>query len=88
MIFVIGKGWNNYQFDKFMPMSNTRILPEYKEAFIRNRNLFYVCCSRPKNKLLIFVSLKVDNSFEEYLRNLVGNENYYSFSEFIKKYST
>ena len=88
VIFVVGKGWNNYQFDKFMPMSNTRILPEYKEAFIRNRNLFYVCCSRPKNKLLIFVSLKVDNSFEEYLRNLVGNENYYSFSEFIKKYST
>ena len=88
VIFVIGKGWNNYQFDKFMPMSNTRILPEYKEAFIRNRNLFYVCCSRPKNKLLIFVSLKVDNSFEEYLINLVGNENYYSFSEFIKKYST
>lgn len=87
VIFVIGRGWNNYQFDKFMPMSNTEISPEYKEAFIRNRNLFYVCCSRPKNKLLIFVSLEMDNSFTEYLINLAGKENYYSFTEFIKKFS-
>lgn len=87
IIFVIGRGWNNYQFDKFMPMSNTEISPEYKEAFIRNRNLFYVCCSRPKNKLLIFVSLEMDNSFTEYLINLAGKENYYSFTEFIKKFS-
>lgn len=87
VIFVIGKGWPNYQFDKFMPMGNTGISSENMEAYIRNRNLFYVCCSRPKYKLLIFVSLKIDNSFEEYLKQLVGKENYYSYTEYIKKYS-
>ena len=56
------------------------------EAYIRNRNLFYVCCSRPKNKLLIFVSLKIEKYFEEYLKQLVGKENYYSFTEYIDKF--
>ena len=86
VIFIVGKGWNNYQFDKYMPMSNSKISPENMEAYIRNRNLFYVCCSRPKNKLLIFVSLKIERSFEEYLTQLVGKENYYSFTEYIDKF--
>ena len=86
VIFIIGKGWNNYQFDKYMPMSDSKIFSENMEAYIRNRNLFYVCCSRPKNKLLIFVSLKIERSFEEYLTQLVGKENYYSFTEYIDKF--
>ena len=86
VIFIVGKGWNNYQFDKYMPMSNSKISPENMEAYIRNRNLFYVCCSRPKNKLMIFISLKIERSFEEYLKQLVGKENYYSFTEYMDKF--
>lgn len=86
IIFVIGRGWNNYQFDKYMPMNNKKILPEEIEAFTRNRNLFYVCCSRPKNKLLIFVSIKVEPTFENYLITLVGKENYYSYQEYLNKF--
>ena len=46
VVFVISKGWYQYQFDIYAPMiSGTAPIPKGKEAaFVRNRNLFYVCC--------------------------------------------
>lgn len=86
VIFVIGKGWNLYQFEKYAPMMINGILESTKEdSYIRNRNLFYVCCSRPRNKLLIFVTTTVEREFEDFLKNLVGSDNYYVYDEFINK---
>ena len=50
VVFVISKGWNQYQFEVYAPMMTRRaIVPSNKQAsFERNRNLFYVCCSRSK----------------------------------------
>ena len=52
---------------------------------IRNRNLFYVCCSRPKKRLIIFVTIPTDNTFKDFMSNLVGKENIYTYSQYIDK---
>ena len=54
IVFVIGKGWNQYQFEIYAPMINgsAPILMEKELSFERNRNLFYVCCSRAKKRLI------------------------------------
>lgn len=87
VIFVIGKGWNQYQFETYAPMINNTIpIPSDKESsFIRNRNLFYVCCSRPKKRLIIFVTIPTGNTFKDFMTNLVGKENIYTYSQFIDK---
>lgn len=89
VIFVVSKGWNQYQFDQYAPMMlNEDLIPPDKEkSYVRNRNLFYVCCSRPKKRLVIFVTHPVEKQFEEFLVELAGKENVYTFSEF-QEYST
>lgn len=83
VIFVISRGWNNYKFDEYIPMINTSIPSEKESSFERNRNLFYVCCSRPKKRLFIFVSVPVNDKFETFLKGLSGENNYFNYKEFI-----
>lgn len=87
IIFVIGRGWNNYQFDNYIPMLNSFVPEDKRAAFERNRNLFYVCCSRPRKRLVLFVTILVEGSFKSYLEYLVGKDNIYSYSEFIAKFN-
>lgn len=56
VVFVISKGWNQYQFETYAPMiTGHATIPKGKEgSYERNRNLFYVCCSRPKKRLFFF----------------------------------
>lgn len=58
VVFVVSRGWNQYQFEKYAPMIKNGYPADKEAAFIRNRNLFYVCCSRPKRDcfyLLLFL---------------------------------
>lgn len=68
VMFVISKGWNQYQFETYAPMIMKKsIIHKGKEAsFERNRNLFYVCCSRPKKRLELFVSVPIEPSFKSF----------------------
>lgn len=84
VVFVIGKGWSNYQFEKYAPMIINGYPPEKETAFIRNRNLFYVCCSRPKKRLYFFITIKLDETFHRFLNHLVGEQNMITYSDFIK----
>lgn len=85
IIFVISKGWNQYQFETYAPMINGSVpIPRGKEAsFERNRNLFYVCCSRPKKRLIFFVSVPMTAAFRSFLSDLVGEENILTYGEYL-----
>lgn len=85
IIFVISKGWNQYQFETYAPMINGSVpIPRGKEAsFERNRNLFYVCCSRPKKRLVFFVSVPMTTAFHSFLSGLVGEENILTYGEYL-----
>ena len=87
IVFVISKGWNMYQFETYAPMITGEVqVPNGKQnAFERNRNLFYVCCSRPQKRLFFFVTIPVEPTFKAFLMKLVGEENYYTYSEYMKK---
>lgn len=83
VIFVISKGWNQYQFDKYLPMINKEVSENDIKSFERNRNLFYVGCSRAKKRLCLFITHKVDDNFKQYLINLFGENNYFSYTDFL-----
>lgn len=60
-------------------------IPNGKQAsYERNRNLFYVCCSRSKKRLFFFVTVPIDDTFRAFLVDLVGNDNIYTYDQYIK----
>lgn len=84
VLFVIGRGWNNYQFDKYMGEDFATLQGKECDSYIRNRNLFYVCCSRAKKRLILFVTIPLEGSFFSYLQHIFGSENICSYEEFMK----
>ncbi len=55
VLVVVGRGWNRYNFNEMLELAGQGAqIPANKEAaFERNRNLFYVTCSRPKRRLAV-----------------------------------
>ena len=54
VLVVFGRGWNQYNFAQFLDWAGTAQIPADKiDAYERNRNLFYVACSRPKKRLAL-----------------------------------
>lgn len=54
VLVVVGRGWNQYNFGEMLGFAGEQMLPAGKEdSFERNRNLFYVACSRPQKRLAI-----------------------------------
>lgn len=54
VLVVFGRGWNQYNFAQFLEWAGATQVPADKiDAFERNRNLFYVACSRPKKRLAL-----------------------------------
>lgn len=86
VVFVISKGWYQYQFETYAPMiTGHATIPKGKEAaYERNRNLFYVCCSRPKKRLFFFITVPIDNTFRDFLITLVGQDSILTYSQFMK----
>lgn len=88
VIFVISKGWNQYQFETYAPMiTGCSEIPDGKMAsYERNRNLFYVCCSRARKRLVFFVSVPINPVFRTFLTKLVGSDNIYTYRQYLEKY--
>ena len=88
VVFAIGRGWNLYQFDVYAPMITGQVpIPSGKQAsFERNRILFYVCCSRPRKRLFFFVSIPLSPEFRSFLHDLAGEENCYTYGDFLREW--
>ena len=61
VLVVVGRGWNQYNFGQFLEWAESagRIPPDRQDAFERNRNLFYVTCSRPTTRLAVLFTQKL-----------------------------
>ncbi len=61
VLVVVGRGWNRYNFNEMFELArDSAHMPKNKhDAFERNRNLFYVACSRPKRRLAILFTQKL-----------------------------
>jgi DNA helicase-2/ATP-dependent DNA helicase PcrA len=66
VLVVFGRDWNLYNFGQFLEWAGLEKVPEKKiDAYERNRNLFYVACSRPKKRLaLLFTQELTDGALE------------------------
>jgi DNA helicase II / ATP-dependent DNA helicase PcrA len=62
VLVVISRGWNRYNFNEMLELASARSMPEKRrEAFDRNRNLFYVACSRPKSRLTLLFTQELSD---------------------------
>ena len=87
VVFAITRGWNNYKFDEYAPMMiNGLSISTNQSTYERVRNLFYVCCSRPKKRLYLFVSIPINMIFKDFLTEIAGEQNYLTYSQFINNY--
>ena len=82
-IMIVWKGWNQYQFETYAPMIKNGYPQDKEASYIRNRNLFYVCCSRPQKRLFFFISVKLDDTFRDFFNGLVGDENIMTYEKYI-----
>ncbi|RJP58258.1 MAG: ATP-dependent helicase [Candidatus Auribacter fodinae] len=77
VLVVMGRGWNQYNFNQFLEWAgNPNSIPSDKqETFERNRNLFYVVCSRPIKRLAILFTQELSSAAITTLSNWFGREN-------------
>jgi DNA helicase II / ATP-dependent DNA helicase PcrA len=76
VLVVCGRGWNNYNWNDFLEWARMDKPPKGKEdAFERNRNLFYVACSRPKKRLALLFTQKLSLTAIQTLELWFGKEN-------------
>ena len=63
VLVVVGRGWNRYNFGKMLELAADPLaIPlDRHDAFERNRNLFYVTCSRPKKRLAILFTQELSS---------------------------
>ena len=76
VLVVVGRGWNQYDFNNMLELAQEGVhIPVNKQkAFERNRNLFYVACSRPKKRLSILFTQKLSNVAMNTVNAWFGNE--------------
>lgn len=84
VLFVMGRGWANYKFDEYLVKNQEAVSGKDRDAYIRNRNLFYVCCSRPMKNLAILVTFAVSEAFRLYLERIFGAENIFDYPSFLQ----
>jgi DNA helicase-2/ATP-dependent DNA helicase PcrA len=78
VLVVFGRGWAQYDFNKLLEWYALGVPDLSTEVFERNRNLFYVACSRPKKRLAILFTQQVSDDALGVLRSWFGTANVHS----------
>jgi DNA helicase-2/ATP-dependent DNA helicase PcrA len=77
VLVVVGRGWNQYNFNEMLELAQdpANIPANRQDAYERNRNLFYVACSRPKRRLALLFTQQLSNQALETLEVWFGANN-------------
>lgn len=78
VLVVLGRGWNQYNFSQMLEWMKVGVPVNKQESFERNRNLFYVACSRPKQNLALLFTQKLSANALETLSNCFGEDSIHS----------
>lgn len=81
VLVIIGRGWNQYNFGEMLKWVTDGIPKGKEESFERNRNLFYVACSRPKKRLALLFTQQLEDSAITTLQKWFKKENIISLSQ-------
>jgi DNA helicase II / ATP-dependent DNA helicase PcrA len=61
VLVVFGRGWNEYDFNRYLLMAgNPSLIGNQAEDYERYRNLFYVAVSRPKRRLALLFTHRLE----------------------------
>ena len=74
VLVVFGRGWNQYNFGQFLKWEHGGIPSGKEKTFERNRNLFYVVCSRAKENLCLLFTQELCDEAIETLKKWFGEE--------------
>jgi len=80
VLVVLGRGWNLYNWNQFLEWSQSEIPHDKISSYERNRNLFYVCCSRPKERLALLFTQELSATAIITLSNWFGEQNIVSMT--------
>jgi DNA helicase-2/ATP-dependent DNA helicase PcrA len=77
VLVVVGRGWSRYNFNDMLELAvqGAQIPANKQDAFERNRNLFYVTCSRPKRRLAVLFTQELSAAAMQTVNNWFGNDN-------------
>ena len=77
VLVVVGRGWNRYNFNEMLELArDSAHVPKNKhDAFERNRNLFYVACSRPKKRLAVLFTQELSEAALQTVGKWFGEVN-------------
>ncbi|MDG1287948.1 MAG: UvrD-helicase domain-containing protein [Rickettsiales bacterium] len=74
VMVVCGRGWNHYNFNQFLEWAGDNVPANKQDTFERNRNLFYVACSRAKKRLCLLFTQELDEQALQTLSSWFGEE--------------
>lgn len=75
VLVIFSRGWSMYDFNLFLEQAQNPPTDEKKlESFQRNRNLFYVACSRPKRRLAALFTHQLSPQAMETLKGWFGEQ--------------
>ncbi len=72
VLVVLGRGWNQYNWNQMLEYMENGFPENKKDTFERNRNLFYVACSRAKHNLTLLITQELSDEALARLRYLFG----------------
>jgi len=61
VLVVLGRGWNKYNWGEYLEWAGGAVPAGKADTYERNRNLFYVACSRPTTRLALFFTQKLES---------------------------
>jgi DNA helicase-2/ATP-dependent DNA helicase PcrA len=82
VLVVVGRGWNRYNFDQYLDWARdpAAVPADKRDAYERNRNLFYVSCSRPTTRLALLFTQEVSAGAMQTLRAWFGDAKVQAFA--------
>lgn len=83
VLVICGRGWNQYNWNQMLEWSSLGIPKDKIESYDRNRNLFYVACSRPKKRLSVLFTQEISQPAMTTLERWFSHENIHSYDENI-----
>jgi len=81
VLVVVGRGWNLYDFNQMLELARGSIPASKQATFERNRNLFYVACSRPKKRLALLFTQKMSEAAIATARHWFGDDAIHSLED-------
>ena len=78
VLVVVGRGWNQYEFNQMLEWAGSGVPAGKESTFERNRNLFYVSCSRPKKRLALLFTQQLSGLAMKTLVHWFGENSIHS----------